>query len=133
MKQKDRRFLRLVVAMVGLLGGLAAWHWNPAGALAAHCTGLTNRVAIPDIGEGLSHDQVLVTTGRTGNAELTTCNSVPLSVARFGVLTGQSQEHYDKHHWQHDPGKGVKLSCFAGLGSCVVGSTEYSLYDVQEE
>lgn len=109
---------------------LVPWHGSGSRAMADHVVGFNNRVAIPDIGSGLVHDQVVVTTGRTGNVEFFQCQGLFPTAARYGVLTAQIQEHYDKHHWATDPGNGVRVSGFAGNGSCTVGDTTYYVYDV---
>jgi hypothetical protein len=130
----------LIFVAFGL--SVVPWHGSGSRVMADHVVSFNNRVAIPDIGSGLVHQQVLVTTGRTGNVEFPDqlfpsgyfcqgcCNGFSFTAARYGVLTGQAQEHYDKHHWDHDPGNGARVSSFSSQNSCVVGSTTYNVYDV---
>jgi hypothetical protein len=129
-------FLALATLVAAVFAAL--WISKTEVATGAHATGSANRVAIPNVGSGLPHDQVVVVT-RTGTGaggalipqDISVCDSYILNAATYGVVIGQGSETLQKLHWQSRPGSGDRYSAFSFLASCTWGSTTYYVYNVQ--
>jgi len=126
--------LLLLLAIVSVLGcvdaptegssAIEAEAFRPMPTFVATGGGQFLYVVIPDIGAGLTPDEQLIATGRTGSVDINECDGNPVTAARYAALTGAGREGgYSKMHFSTDVGAGTKMSKLQPVTTCFSAGT----------